>query len=117
MALHRDIFWVGRQWAVTGSGLQAVDQRRRGEFDIDVSRLWDDGLCDGLRAHPWFNVADFEKALEIARARFPRPPRNAVSTLAEPGPIELSKAVVQKNLKWRIERASARFVPQWRVRR
>jgi len=23
MALHRDIYWVGRQWAVTGYGIQA----------------------------------------------------------------------------------------------
>ena len=27
MALHRDIFRIGRQWAVTGFGIQAVDQR------------------------------------------------------------------------------------------
>ena len=25
MALHRDIFWIGRQWAVTGHGMQAID--------------------------------------------------------------------------------------------
>ena len=120
MALHRDIFWVGRQWAVTGSGLQAVDQRRRSEFDIDLSRLWDDGLCEGLRAHPWFNVADFEKALEIARVRFPAPPaapgEQRVSRPAVSAPIEPAKAVAQ-TLMWRLESASAKFLPQWRVRR
>lgn len=42
MALHRDIFWVGRQWAVTGAGIQAVDQRLRGVLDIAIARLWDD---------------------------------------------------------------------------
>jgi hypothetical protein len=41
MALHRDIFWIGRQWAVTGHGIQAVDQRRHGAFDVDVPRIWD----------------------------------------------------------------------------
>ena len=30
MSLHRDIYWLGRQWAVTGYGIQAVDQRRFG---------------------------------------------------------------------------------------
>ena len=42
MSLHSDIFWVGRQWAVTGAGIQAVDQRLRGVLDINIARLWDD---------------------------------------------------------------------------
>jgi hypothetical protein len=92
MALHRDIFWVGRQWAVTGSGIQAVDQRRRSEFDIDIARLWDDGLCQRMREHPWFVVEDFEKALAMARARYPAPPRKTappdmpISRPAKPAP-------------------------------
>ncbi len=45
MALHRDIYWVGRQWAVTGYGMQAVDPKLKGQFDIEASRLWDDGLA------------------------------------------------------------------------
>jgi hypothetical protein len=108
---------------VTGSGLQAVDQRRKSEFDVAISQLWDEGLCEALRAHPWFNVEDFEKALGIARARYPAPPRTVapaeqpLSRSLESVPIEAPKAVMQKTLKWRIERASARFVPQWRVRR
>jgi hypothetical protein len=130
MALHRDIFWVGKQWAVTGSGIQAVDQRRRGEFDIDISRLWDDGLCERMRDHAWLNVEDFEKALTIARARYPAPsgktspetslkaapPEALVSSSTDPAPIEPPQPAVQ-TLKWRIERATARFLPQWRVRR
>ena len=43
MALHRDIYWVGRQWAVTGHGMQTVDQKLKGEFDIEASRLWEEG--------------------------------------------------------------------------
>ena len=122
MALHRDIFWVGRQWAVTGSGIQAVDQRRRSEFDIGIARLWDDGLCERMREHPWFVVEDFEKALAMARARYPAPPRKTappdvpVSRSAKPAVIEPQHPVPQ-TLKWRLERASARFLPQWRVRR
>ena len=29
MALHRDIYWVGKQWAVTGYGMQAAIRSRR----------------------------------------------------------------------------------------
>ena len=46
MALHRDILWIGRQWAVTGHGMQLIDQRLMGAFDIEVARLWDDDLIE-----------------------------------------------------------------------
>ena len=49
MALHRDIYWVGKQWAVTGYGLQAVDQKQKGKFDIEASRLWEDGVLEKLQ--------------------------------------------------------------------
>ena len=75
MALHRDIYWVGRQWAVTGLGVQAVDQRLKGAFDIEVAHLWDDDLPQRMRALAWLKADDFDKALEIARARHPEPPR------------------------------------------
>ena len=39
MALHRDIYWLGRQLAVTGFGLQAIDQRLKGAFDIEGANL------------------------------------------------------------------------------
>ena len=130
MALHRDIFWVGKQWAVTGSGIQAVDQRRRSEFDIDIAQLWDDGLCERMREHAWFVVEDFEKALAMARTRYPAPPERTLprtapetpapeaqlSGPAQPAPSAPPQPVLQ-TLKWRLERASARFLPQWRVRR
>ncbi len=73
MALHRDILWIGRQWAVTGFGMQAIDQRLGGQFDIAIARLWDHDLLDILGAQQWFNAADFAKGLEIARVRHPRP--------------------------------------------
>jgi hypothetical protein len=71
MALHRDIFWVGRQWAVTGYGLQAVDQKQKSRFDIEISRLWADDLTHELAAERWFNAEDFSRGLSMARARFP----------------------------------------------
>ena len=62
MALHRDIYWVGRQWSVTGFGLQAVDQKQKGKFDIEASRLWEDWEFENIRTEKWLNLDDFESA-------------------------------------------------------
>jgi len=78
MALHRDIFWVGRQWAVTGFGVQAVDQRLKGAFDIEIARLWDDDLPQRMRTLAWLRADDFENALKVAWSRFPEPPRRSL---------------------------------------
>jgi hypothetical protein len=144
MALHRDIYWVGRQWAVTAAGIQAVDQKRRSEFDIKVARLWDDGLAEPMLALDWFNGEDFDKALAIARSRFPEPPRKplplveSVLGLIQPSPTDGPKPAspplestpqlgepapakppepAPPILQLRTEGALARFLPQWRVRR
>src|SRR5262245_58866850 len=74
MALHRDILWIGRQWAVTGFEMQAINQKDGGQFDIAIERLWDDDLLDGLRDQKWFNPDDFAKGLAVAQARHSRPP-------------------------------------------
>src|SRR6185369_12881711 len=71
MPLHRDIHWIGKQWAVTGHGMQLIDQQLKGFFDIEAARLCDDTLIETVRAKQWLNVADFEKGLEVARKRFP----------------------------------------------
>jgi hypothetical protein len=118
MALHRDIFWIGRQWAVTGSGIQAVDQRLRGVLDIEIARLWDDAHVQSRRAKPGVNLEDFDKALAAARARFPRepaqmaeaPPASAARPVPTPAPVPLAFVL-------RAEGKLARFLPQWRVRR
>ena len=73
MTLHRDIFWLGRQWAVTGHGLQAIDQRLKGVFDVEIARVWDEGALNDLRSQDWVNPADLEKAVAAARKRFPAP--------------------------------------------
>lgn len=70
MALHRDIHWIGRQWAVTGYGMQLIDQKLKGFFDIEAARLWEDGLIDAMHAKEWLNRADFDKGLTIARTRY-----------------------------------------------
>ena len=71
MPLHRNIHWIGRQWAVTGHGMQLIDQKLKGFFDIEVPQLWDEALIETMRAKEWLNVADFDKGLEVARKRFP----------------------------------------------
>jgi hypothetical protein len=132
MALHRDIFWVGRQWAVTGYGLQAVDQKQKGKFDIEASRLWEDDVLESPRAESWLNLVDFEKALAVARKRFPEPPRKAAplqekaaplgeiaaglkETTSKESPKQPPKPVAQ-GFDMRIESWPAKFVRQWRVR-
>jgi hypothetical protein len=79
MALHRDIFWVGRQWAVTGHGVQAVDQKQKSKFDIEASRLWEDDLLVVLSDQRWFNEEDFLAALSVARAKYPAAPGTAAA--------------------------------------
>ncbi len=85
MALHRDIYWIGRQWAVTGFGMQAVNQKHAGEFDIAIENLWDDDPRIVLRGQKWFNPDDFAKGLAVAQARYPRPPNKPAPA---PLPVE-----------------------------
>jgi hypothetical protein len=139
MALHRDIYWVGRQWAVTGYGIQACDQKQKGQFDIEAARIWEDSVLESMRVLKWLNIEDFNKALSIARARYPEPPRKAAplpvapvvsetdlkeTSLQEPGlkeaspkdvPISEPKPGWQK-FNMRVEGWPAKFVPQWRIR-
>jgi hypothetical protein len=86
MALHRDIFWIGRQWAVTGHGMQLIDQRLMGAFDIEAARLWDDDLIASMRAKAWLNAADFDKGLAVARTRHPELQAASTSVVAPPVP-------------------------------
>jgi hypothetical protein len=81
MALHRDIHWIGRQWAVTGFGMQLIDQKLKGFFDIEAARLWEDGLIEAMHAKEWLNRADFDKGLTIARTRYPPAQGNVTQPL------------------------------------
>jgi len=94
MALHRDIYWVGRQWAVTGYGLQLIDQRLKGVFDIEIERLWDTGVLDAMRVREWLKAEDFEKAIAAAHKRFPE----RISPCPAPQP-ELIPVPVETQLK------------------
>jgi hypothetical protein len=96
-----------------------------------------------MRALSWLNLEDFNKALEVARARFPArprknlplvesvleliqpvsaeparpavPPRETAMPLAKPAAIEMPRPEMAV-LAMRMERASAKFLPQWRIR-
>lgn len=117
MALHRDIYWVGRQWAVTGYGIQACDQKQKGQFDIEASRVWEDGVLESVRAQKWLNAEDFDKAISVARKHYPEPPQKA---LPPEKPVSLANDIVARpdppkpvvrNFEIR-----ARFLRVWRVR-
>lgn len=130
MALHRDIFWVGRQWAVTGYGIQACNQKQKGQFDIEGSRLWEEGVQESLRAEAWLNIEDFEKAVEVARKYYPEPPRKAVPVAPEIPVLKQadSKAVSDQELRvnapkdtagqtfeLHVDSWPAKFVRAWRI--
>jgi hypothetical protein len=136
MALHRDIFWIGRQWAVTGFGMQAINQKHGGQFDIAIERLWDDDLLDALRGQKWFNPDDFAKGLAIAQRRHSKPPPLPVQTLlkstiasAEAAPAEATAAktadpdplkpveATPSLLQMGSTGHSAKLLRVWRVRR
>jgi hypothetical protein len=90
MALHRDIYWVGRQWAVTGYGIQACDQKQKGQFDIEASRLWEDGVLEDMRELKWLNTADFDNAISVARKYYPEPPGRSAPRQKKTAPVEES---------------------------
>ena len=75
MALHRDIYWVGRQWAVTGYGMQAIDQRLKGQFDIEISGYGKMALRKACTPTAGSMARISHKALSVARKRYPEPPR------------------------------------------
>lgn len=122
MALHRDIYWVGKQWAVTGHGVQACNQKQKGKFDIAGSQLWDDGVLDAVRSLDWVNKEDFDKAIAGARKYYPEPPRKTpppappaspathVAPAPEPQPSRPPK------FDMRFDSVAAKLRPVWRVR-
>jgi hypothetical protein len=141
MPLHRDIYWVGKQWSVTGYGMQAIDQKLKGKFDIEASRIWEDGWPDALSDEKWFNAKDFDKGLSEARKRYPKPPDlkpkppSKASLKAVPkavpglvAPASSSDAAGGKhqpkpspdpapaNFTMRLEGCRAKFLTTWRVR-
>jgi hypothetical protein len=132
MPLHRDIFWVGKQWAVTGFGMQACDQKQKGKFDIEAARLWEDDLPESMHAQKWLNAEDFDKALAIAREHYPQPRRKAGAVAPAqkrdsatrrdpPKPVPalapaLAPGPVPLNFVMRAEGCRAKFLRPWRVR-
>jgi hypothetical protein len=65
--LTKPIYWQGRQWAVTGYGVEARD----GCYAVPRLNLWDDEFRHCWLRHMaqknWVDLADFAEALRIAR--------------------------------------------------
>ena len=137
MALHRDIYWVGKQWAVTGHGIQACNQKQKSRFDIEASRLWEDGVQEAVRAEKWVNTDDFEKAVAVARKYYPEPPgwtspkKPAAPIKIEPAapppvkpapppqPITVPEPSIKPaapNFDMRFEGLGGKLTPVWRIR-
>ena len=135
MALHRDIYWVGKQWAVTGHGVQACNQKQKSQFDIEGARLWDDGVQEAVRAEKWVNTDDFEKAVAVARKYYPEPPgwtppkKPAAPLEIAPGPppparpapppIVVPESSIKPgapNFDMHFEGLGGKLTPVWRIR-
>jgi hypothetical protein len=135
MALHRDIYWVGKQWAVTGHGVQACNQKQKSQFDIEGARLWDDGVQEAVRAEKWVNTDDFEKAVAVARKYYPEPPgwtppkkpaapleiapAPPVPAKSAPPPIVVPESSIKPaapNFDMHFEGLGGKLTPVWRIR-
>jgi polyisoprenoid-binding protein YceI len=81
--LHRDIYWLGRQWAVTGYGIQAVSNKLEMKFDIEATRIWQDDLDASMLSEAWFDAADFAEALAVARRRALENPKTFSTQLSD----------------------------------
>jgi outer membrane biosynthesis protein TonB len=106
MALHRDIFWVGKQWAVTGYGMQAVDQKQKSKFDIEASRVWEDDLLDVLSNQRWFNAEDFNTGLSVARAKYPEAPAKAAARKKAQESTRVAVAPLKADIKGDLKAAA-----------
>ncbi|MGX9392515.1 hypothetical protein ACWX0K_20590 [Nitrobacteraceae bacterium UC4446_H13] len=54
---------------MTGYGIQAVDQKRFGQYDVEVARIDDQEVIGALEAFGWFDVEDFREAVRQAKRR------------------------------------------------
>lgn len=126
MPLHRDIHWLGRQWAVTGHGLQLINQKQMGYYDIEAARLWDARVTE-VQSKAWIDRPDFDKALEIARGKFaqmapadlpppapiasPPPPVRATPPAAPRAPLDATSVPSIEELLARLKSKSAATTP------
>ncbi|MBR1162534.1 hypothetical protein [Bradyrhizobium elkanii] len=127
MPLHRDIHWLGRQWAVTGHGLQLINQKQMGYYDIEAARLWEARVTE-VQSKAWIDRPDFDKALEIARGKFaqlapadlppppapiasPPPPVRATPPAAPRAPLDATSVPSIEELLARLKSKSVATAP------
>ncbi len=75
MTLNRNIFWLGRQWAVTAFGVQTANRKMHMRFDIEGSRIFEENVAEPLQQPAWFDGEEFIEALKVARLRSQETPR------------------------------------------
>ncbi len=72
MALHRDIFWVGRQWAVTGYGIQACNQKQKASSTSRAPGCGMTACSKGCAPNPGSMSRISRRALEGRAQALPR---------------------------------------------
>jgi hypothetical protein len=82
--LSKPLLWQGRQWSVTGYGVEARD----GTYPIPKKQLWERNGSHGWEEHMaeknWVDMRDFLAALSWARKYFTPPARRVpMRSLAE----------------------------------
>lgn len=70
-ALTEPVFWRGREWAVTGYGIEKLD----GRYAIKRSDIWEAHgawtIVNHMEEKGWVDMSDFKTALRIAKIFFP----------------------------------------------
>lgn len=51
------------RWTMLLSYGPSSTKKLEGKFDVDVSRLWEEGLTEPMLSEPWFDLDDFKEAL------------------------------------------------------
>jgi len=63
--IHRPVYWEGRQWAITGYGLENVAGGR--EYPVSWAELFDgQPWLSDLSQKNWVDAADLQQALKYA---------------------------------------------------
>jgi len=72
--LVQPIYWTGRQWAVTGYGMECLEERWA---NIHYGGVHDPYLLRHWSAKRWVDVEDFEAAHAVAKKIFEPTPHFA----------------------------------------
>ncbi|WP_419951658.1 hypothetical protein [Methylobacterium sp.] len=79
--LTEPVHWQGRQWAVTGFGIESLD----GMYHVQASEIWDEngrppGWLESLYRRYGTDRDDLRTALKVARSLWSPPSATPIST-------------------------------------